>query len=258
MIAPPLTPPPHWPLQAKDRHNGNILVDAEGHLVHIDFGFILEISPGGNLGFESAAFKMSHEMTQVGGAGWGRLGLQGCRAGWGCRGWLGLPRLQGCHVCSTLGETRRATLALPAQRSAARPLSDTPAPRGAPGDTYAPPPAPWPQLLDPGNTRNSRHFKLFEELAIRGYLVARTVAEPIIATVALMAESGLPCFGRGAPVDNLRRRWAALLLPPGWDGVGGDGKRDGMGSVRLPESPCGLPSCSAGWAGPMQRAPPGS
>ena len=38
-------------------------------------------------------------------------------------------------------------------------------------------------------------------------LQARTVAEPIIATVALMAESGLPCFGRGAPVENLRKRF---------------------------------------------------
>lgn len=36
---------------------------------------------------------------------------------------------------------------------------------------------------------------------------ARTVAEPIIATVALMAQSGLPCYSRGAPVDNLRRRF---------------------------------------------------
>jgi len=36
---------------------------------------------------------------------------------------------------------------------------------------------------------------------------ARTVAEPIIATVALMAESGLPCFGRGQPLANLRRRF---------------------------------------------------
>ncbi len=75
--------------QAKDRHNGNLLIDSSGHLVHIDFGFILEISPGGNMGFESAAFKLSHEMTQ---------------------------------------------------------------------------------LLDPGGMRNSGHFRLFEELCVRGYL----------------------------------------------------------------------------------------
>ncbi|GAB4853303.1 hypothetical protein Ancab_017485 [Ancistrocladus abbreviatus] len=36
-----------------------------GRLVHIDFGFILETSPGGNMCFESVHFKLSHEMTQL-------------------------------------------------------------------------------------------------------------------------------------------------------------------------------------------------
>lgn len=113
-------------LHAKDRHNGNIMISRDGHLVHIDFGFILGISPGGNLGFETAAFKLSHEMSQ---------------------------------------------------------------------------------LLDPGGKRESPQFRGFVELCVRGFLAARGAADPIIAAVSLMADSGLPCFGYDDPVRRLRERF---------------------------------------------------
>lgn len=56
-------------LQLKDRHNGNILIDNEGHIIHIDFGFLLSNSPG-SVGFEAAPFKLTHEYVEVlGGVG---------------------------------------------------------------------------------------------------------------------------------------------------------------------------------------------
>ena len=50
-------------LQIKDRHNGNILIDNEGHLTHIDFGFLLSNAPGKGLKFENAPFKLSSDMV---------------------------------------------------------------------------------------------------------------------------------------------------------------------------------------------------
>jgi len=51
-------------LQLKDRHNGNVLIDNEGHIIHIDFGFILSNSPG-SVGFEAAPFKLTYEYVEV-------------------------------------------------------------------------------------------------------------------------------------------------------------------------------------------------
>lgn len=113
-------------LQPKDRHNGNLLFDDEGRLVHIDFGFILETSPGGNMRFESAQFKLSHEMTQ---------------------------------------------------------------------------------LIDPSGNMKSESWEHFVSLCVKGYLAARNHMDGIVNTVLLQVDSGLPCFSRGDPIGNLRKRF---------------------------------------------------
>lgn len=51
-------------LQFKDRHNGNIMIDDAGHILHIDFGFCFDIAPGG-IRFERAPFKLTSEMVAV-------------------------------------------------------------------------------------------------------------------------------------------------------------------------------------------------
>ncbi|CAD8089319.1 unnamed protein product [Paramecium sonneborni] len=51
-------------MQVKDRHNGNLLIDDRGHIIHIDFGFLLQTSPGG-VNFESAPFKLTQEYVEL-------------------------------------------------------------------------------------------------------------------------------------------------------------------------------------------------
>ncbi|KAJ1829023.1 phosphatidylinositol-4- kinase [Coemansia sp. RSA 2599] len=110
-------------LQFKDRHNGNIMLDDQGHIVHIDFGFILDIAPGG-ITFESAPFKLTSEYIQV-----------------------------------------------------------------------------------MGGSSEAQPYKLFCELCIKAYLASRPYAERIISVVALMLESGLPCFKGESTLAKLRSRF---------------------------------------------------
>lgn len=51
-------------LQIKDRHNGNIMIDVKGRIIHIDFGFMLTNSPGA-IKFENVPFKLTEEYLQV-------------------------------------------------------------------------------------------------------------------------------------------------------------------------------------------------
>jgi phosphatidylinositol 4-kinase A len=98
-------------LQFKDRHNGNIMVDDAGHILHIDFGFCFDIAPGG-VKFERAPFKLTPEMMAV-------MGKE---------------------------------------------------------------------------SSNGQPYRWFEELTVKAFLASRPYTEKLSHLVALMLDSGLPCF----------------------------------------------------------------
>ena len=57
-----------------------------------------------------------------------------------------------------------------------------------------------------GNDVNSEHYKLFVDLTVKAFLVARPYARYILLMVSLMLESSLPCF-KPHTMDNMRDRF---------------------------------------------------
>mmetsp|Transcript_11664 Transcript_11664/g.23380 ORF Transcript_11664/g.23380 Transcript_11664/m.23380 type:complete len:1066 (+) Transcript_11664:258-3455(+) len=52
-------------LGLKDRHNGNIMIDTRGHIIHIDFGFAFGMAPGHEWSMERAPFKLTKDYIDV-------------------------------------------------------------------------------------------------------------------------------------------------------------------------------------------------
>lgn len=52
-------------LAIKDRHNGNIMINKDGYVMHIDFGFVFGFAPGKQFSMEKAPWKLTEEFVHV-------------------------------------------------------------------------------------------------------------------------------------------------------------------------------------------------
>lgn len=160
-------------LQFKDRHNGNIMVDDAGHIIHIDFGFCFDIAPGG-VRFERAPFKLTSEMVAVMGGG---------------------PHLTGSN---TNGSITNGISTGGINNSSSNSSNSSPS-----GSSTLRLPIPGAHSHDPTTTQP---YQWFESLTVKAFLSSRPHATKFIQIVTMMLDSGLPCF-KPDTIKNFRDRF---------------------------------------------------
>lgn len=160
-------------LQFKDRHNGNIMIDDAGHIIHIDFGFCFDIAPGG-VRFERAPFKLTSEMVAVMGGG---------------------PHLTGSNTNgSIVSGIPTGGIINSSSSSSNLPPS---------GSSTLRLPIPGTHSHDPTTTQP---YQWFESLTVKAFLASRPHATKFIQIVTMMLDSGLPCF-KPDTIKNFRDRF---------------------------------------------------
>ena len=176
-------------LNIKDRHNGNFMIDDAGNIIHIDFGFLFDFSPGGDMNFEASPFKLTSEMLRLlGDPLWDRKKITKIthrrkaaalhrRAGGLVRG----------DMSSITGQGAGSRKELAATLSARNPQS------------------PLESLACPES------YEKFVETTVRCFLAVRQYAKEICVLVELMLESGLPCFKPFKTIHDLQQRLGAHL-----------------------------------------------
>ncbi len=187
-------PPPTSVILAATRPNrpaGNILVDDDGRIVHIDFGFLLSNSPGG-VNFESAPFKLTRELLEV---------------------------------MDSNSDGKRSEMfdyykVRPRSRAAC-PL----APAAGPSSGPAPFSGNRSRTAGVTRRRNRSTADPHQVLMILGFLAVRTHSERILLLVKTMARSGFPCFKAGdRAVKALEKR---LQVRPIWLLAAAEDRRGG-------------------------------
>ncbi|OLY79474.1 Phosphatidylinositol 4-kinase PIK1 [Smittium mucronatum] len=185
-------------LQLKDRHNGNILIDNLGNLIHIDFGFMLNNSPGA-IGFETAPFKFTQEYLEL---------LAGVSVG-------NVGHLEMKRVSSSIAEDS---------------VADTDGvPDSNGGGTAASGSSSGPLSGQISSLTESELFKEFKQLMKEGFKAIRKNSDFIVSLLYVMSKnSSLPCLGTqfgpnsDSSGDNVRRassRTGSGRSTPGGRGI---------------------------------------